>query len=143
MENGNIINKIKRAHYYLFYKLYKWYENSEFAYWSDWKAGISIMVLEIGITMSIFCYYQVFIDRYFRLNRDVFIGIGILIFLFNYYYFTISDRWKKYFKEFEKLPKKKNILGGWLVFGFIILIIANIIFSFYLMSLIDWGQYKK
>ena len=44
--------------------------------------------------------------------------------------------------EFENWPKKKNIRGGIIVWGIIIFIIANLIFSFYLMSLINWKLYR-
>jgi hypothetical protein len=52
------------------------------------------------------------------------------------------DVWKDYIKEFDQLPKRKNKIGGWVVFGVLMLIIANMVFAFYQMSLIDWSQYR-
>lgn len=53
------MEKIKRAYYYFFYKLYKFWDYVSYPkFWSHWKAGISIVVLELwGVFMIINYYY--------------------------------------------------------------------------------------
>ncbi|ROH97952.1 hypothetical protein [Chryseobacterium daecheongense] len=139
---------IKKAYYYFFYKIYKSieYTSDELGgkFWSDWKASLVLDVLFYFIITSLFIYYKIFFNRYIHLsesNFDIFLII-IPIILFNYFIFHHKYQWKNIVKEFDRLPREKNLLGGWIVFGIILFIIANLIFSFYLMSQIDWVQYR-
>lgn len=135
---------MKRAYYYLFYKFYKMSEAAPSRWLSDWKAGIVIIALETWLLLSLIIYYNVFIDRYFNLTATspVIILSSIAILLGNYFAFVHTDEWKAYVKEFDALPKKKNQIGSLIVFAIVVLVIANLVFSFYLMSQIDWKQYK-
>jgi len=63
----------------------------------------------------------------------------IIIIGFNYFTLDFKDYWIKYFKEFDKLPKEKNKKYGMIVWSIIILIIGNMLFSFYLL----FAQAKK
>ena len=133
------MEKIKRAYYYLFYKLYKWYEKAPVVWWSDWKAVVSIVALEIWFLLSIGTYFSVFTKKTIELTVThpiVFIPT-VSIILVNYLIFIHTDKWKDIVKEFDQLPKRTNKIGGWIVFGVILLIVANLIFAFYQMSLID------
>ncbi len=135
---------VKKAYYYLFYKLFKWYECGPSIWWSDWKAVLSIDVLCIFIGISIVTYYTIFIDRYFRVGDGKFF-LMVYIFLIatpNYFIFNHRNRWKYIVKEFEKLPKRKNEIGGWIVLVIILLIITNMVYAFFLMSQIDWSRYR-
>lgn len=135
---------MKRAYYYLFYRLYKWYEKGPSVWLSDWKAVISIGVLQVFLILSMYCYYAVYSKQILDLsikNPIVFIPFAI-IFIFNYFTFEHTDIWKEYVAEFDQLPKKKNRIGSWIVFGVVLFVIANLIFSFYLMSQIDWSLYR-
>jgi succinate dehydrogenase hydrophobic anchor subunit len=135
---------MKRAYYYLFYKFYKMSEAAPSRWLSDWKAGIAIIVLELFLISSLFIYYKVFVNRYVHLgesNWDVIISVLVVI-IPNYFAFVHTDVWKEYIKEFDQLPKRKNRIGSWIVFGVVLFVIANLIFSFYLMSQIDWSQYR-
>ncbi len=58
----------------------------------------------------------------------------IIIIAFNYYSLDYLDIWKEYNKEFDNLPRKKNVLGSWVVFGIVLIIIGNFIFSFYCLD---------
>ncbi|MCK0202759.1 hypothetical protein MWN41_06970, partial [Ornithobacterium rhinotracheale] len=58
----------------------------------------------------------------------------IFIFALNYLLFVHSDKWKEYNAEFDKLPKKKNIIGGIIVWTIVIFIIANFFISGYYMQ---------
>jgi hypothetical protein len=135
---------IQKGYYYLFYKLYKWYERGPSVWWSDWKADLSIDVLSFFFIFSIFVYYKVFIDKYFRFGDNSLVVILFILSICvpNYFIFHYRDQWKDIVKEFDKLPERKNKIGGWIVFGVVLLIISNMVFTFYLMSLIDWSPYR-
>lgn len=119
----------------MFYKLYKHYESSSEPWWSDWKAGASMGALEIWLLLSIGAYYSILTKTSIELSISMpIIYIPLLvIFILNYFSFMYNDIWKEYNKEFNQLPKKKNILGGWIVFGIIVFVIGNMLFSFYLL----------
>jgi len=138
------MSQIKKAYYYLFYKLYKWYERGPSVWWSDWKAEGLMDALWIFIGISGLVYYTIFVDRYFRVGDGKFFLICYvaLVALPNYFIFHHRNQWEDIVKEFDKLPKRRNKIGGWLVFGVVLLILSNMIFAFYLMSKIDWSQYR-
>lgn len=111
---------------------------------SDWKAGIVIIVLELWILFSIGIYYAALTKTKIELDITmpiIFIPLLIII-LINYLAFVHTDVWKEYVKEFDRLPKKKNRIGSWIVLGVVLFVVANLIFPFYLMSRVDWSQYK-
>lgn len=119
------MNKIKRAYYYLFYKLYKHYEDSSTPWWSDFKANTSIGALEIWLLLSILNYFLLFTGKKIgELNLQqplIFIPIAVL-FLLHYFSFIHNDIWKKYNREFDQLPKEKNKKNGIIVWIITILI---------------------
>ena len=131
------MEKIKRVYYYFFYKIYKSIEyTSEMfggKFWSDLKTGIVVMVLEFWIVISLFNYYNVFIDKNFHFSKSIYITVVILFSILTYFTIDHTEIWKEYNKEFDKLPKERNKKGSWVVFGIILIIIANFIFSLYLL----------
>lgn len=134
-----IMIKVKRAYYYVFYKLYRSIiytsERVGGEFLSDFKAVLAIGALEIWVLVSIFSYYSLISN--ISLNIDISSPIVIipliLIFLLNYFSFIHTDVWKEYNKEFDVLPKEKNKKYGMVVWSIIILIICNTIFSYYLL----------
>ncbi|KFF03861.1 hypothetical protein [Chryseobacterium luteum] len=130
------MQKVKRAYYYLFYKLYKHYENSSEPWWSDFKASASIGALEIWLILSILNYFLMITGETIgNLNiwqPSVFIPF-ILLFLLHYIAFIRTDIWKEYIKEFDQLSKEKNKKGGTITWLIIIFIIINTILSYYLL----------
>lgn len=137
------MKNIQRSYHYIFYKLFKFYEGDNYFRWrSDFKAGISIIALEIWFVLSLINYYKICVNRYFHLDETIFFLIGGIIIGLNTIIFVYFDKWKEYNVEFDQLPKKKNIIGGIIVWTIILFIIANLIYSFYLMSQVDWNQYK-
>ena len=133
---------MKKAYYYLFYKFYRMSEAAPSRWLSDWKAGICIIALELWSVYSLVNYYNIFINRCFALNKTYVIITVLIICSINYFAFVHTDVWKEYVKEFDQLPKKKNRIGSWVVFGVVLFVIVNLIFSFYLMSQIDWSKYR-
>jgi len=133
------MKKIKRAYYYFFYKTYKSieYTSEQFggAFWTDFKAGLAIIALEIWFILSLLNYYTIFTKVWFSLSLKkpiIFIPL-LFIITINYLAFVHTDKWKEYNKEFNNLPKKINRKGGWIVFGISSFIVINMIFSFYLL----------
>ena len=135
---------LKRAYFYLFYKLYKFSEAAPSRWMSDWKAGVIVDVLLYFLQLSFLVYYKTFFNRYFELGDSrIAASIFVLIVVIpNYFIFHHKDQWKVYVREFDKWPRKKNTIGGIIVWAIIFIIIANLIFAFRLMSQIDWTQYR-
>lgn len=124
-----------KLYYYLFYKLYNFWEFISIPkFWSNGKAGISIMAIEMWFLLAIINYYTIFIDQSFRVNNIiVYIILGVII-VFNTVIFVFYNQWEKYFEEFDQMSKKKNILYGIITWIVIISIILNIVYSFILVN---------
>lgn len=116
-----IMEKIKKAYYYFFYKIYKSIEyTSELvggAFWTDFKAGLVILTFELWIIGSFLNYYSIINDQ----KLDIYVISPILLIfltifsIINYFAFMHNDIWKKYNENFEKLPKKENQKGTTIV----------------------------
>lgn len=123
-----------RVYYYLFYKLYKFWDKISIPrFWTDFKAGVSIIALEIWILFSIFNYSSVIRNEKIDIEftNPIIILPLIFIFILNYLLFVHSDKWKEYNKEFDKLSRTKNIIGGIIVWTIVVFIIANFFISGY------------
>lgn len=127
--------KIKATYYYIFYVLYIfWDKISVPRFWSDAKATFSIIVLQVLTTSSLFAYNKTFFDKSSRLGEGVWEYVVMLaVFFFpNYFIFIYKDRHQNIVHYFNQWPKRRrrkwNIVTG----IFIMLIIINFIFSFYL-----------
>lgn len=134
---------LKDSYDYFFYKLYKFFEAAPSKWWSDWKAGGLMLVLEILTFISILNYYTVitkadFSDDFLFMTAMIIVAVLVVL-----KYFTIlhKDRWRAIIKKFDGYKKSQNILGTWLVLIVVVFLIANVAFSFYLMSKIDWKKY--
>jgi|SRR5690554_58203 len=140
----DILVKIKTGYFYLFYKLYKFYEKGSSVWWSHGKAILTLDVVLFLLVYSFIVYYAVFINRTTNIGGEIqtIWILGALILIPNYFIFEHRDQWKEIVVRFDKLPKKKNIIGGWIVLLIVLIILINLIYSFYLMSQIDWSQYK-
>ena len=133
------MKKLVRYYYYMFYKIYKFIEYTSEqmggVFWTDFKAGIVMIALEIWMWMSLFNYYTAITNIKLNLSFEepiIYIPFTIII-GFAIYFFNSPNKWKLYFEKFDKLPKRKNRTGGWIVFGIIVLVVTNLIFSFYLL----------
>jgi len=108
-------------------------------FWSDWKASLSMDGIIYFIVISLFIYYKVFFGHNISVDNISVFVLVISVVLFNYFVFNHNDRWKDIINEFDKLPKEKNKKGGIIVWSIIVLIIGNMLFSFYLL----FAQAKK
>ncbi len=127
---------IKKGYYYLFYKLYKFWETAPAKFWSDFKAGVSIIALELWLLFLIFNIRSLIMNQKleFEISHPVIIVPFLIIIIGNYILFVHTDKWKEYNAKFEQLPKKKNMIGGIIVWIIIILIIVSYWGSAYLVQ---------
>lgn len=132
-----------KAFYYFFYKIYLFWENGPIRFWSHFKTGLTIVFLEIWLVLSLFIYYNVFIDRYFHLDRTLFLTISTIIIAINVCFFSNSaDKWVLYKESFDKIATRKNLIGGIIVWSIVGLIALNLVVAFYVMGKIDWNKYR-
>ncbi|PZF72842.1 hypothetical protein [Taibaiella soli] len=131
---------IRKAYYYLFYKLYRFFVITDLGFrkqYPDINAASSIAMLEMLALFSLFMHYAILTDT--SLGDDcfflIFIGVGLSIFVFNIVCFRNKKLWRKYFREFDKWPRRKNNTGTLIVWLLVLLVIGNTIFSFYLLYL--------
>lgn len=132
------MKKIEKMYYYFFYKIHKFIdylsEKAGGSFWSDYKAGLAIIALEIWLLFSFINYGTVFLEWSIAFDEIWYVAIAGTICAINFYFFIYSDKWKDYFQEFEKFPKRQNMKGTWIVILITLLITGNLIFSFYLLS---------
>lgn len=136
------MKKVKKAYCYVYYKLYKWIGDDNFL--ADWKAELALDVLGIFLVISGIIYYTIFYDQYFQLGSGYHFLIGYVFFIAfpNYLIFHHNNQWRKIVNEFDKIPEKKNFVGGIIVLFFTLIIVGNMIYAYYQMSRIDWSQYR-
>ncbi|SEH49298.1 hypothetical protein [Chryseobacterium culicis] len=125
------MEKIKKAYYYFFYKLYKHSKGSIFP--ENFTGSIFLGTLGIWFTITLLNYYNIFIDKSINFTKEVYIGIAVFFLLTSYITIDYNDTWKKYNQEFDQLPTEKNKVGGIIVWSVIIVIVANMIFSYYFL----------
>jgi hypothetical protein len=142
------MTKIKQAYYYFFYIIYKSIEyTSELAggkFYTAFKTSVVMIALEFWFTITLLNYYNIFVDRNIHFPKVIYIAIALFFSILSYITIDHNDTWKKYNSEFSKLPNSsKNNIGKIMVWGIVLFIVINFIYSIYLMSLIDWSQYNR
>lgn len=130
---------IKKVYNYFFYKIYKSIEytsgESDGKSLMNFKAGLVIIFLEILCIVSLLIYYNLYFNPTFNIigTEMQWIIMVISLVLIDYFIFhNDKSKWQELFIEFDKLPKKKNTLGSWAVFGIISFILINFVLAFYL-----------
>ncbi len=124
-----------KAYYYFFYHLYKFWEWISYPkFWSDFKAGVSMGVLEMWIISGLINYYRIYINQEMIFSRNFYIGMVVFVLGLNYLSFIHTDKWKEYNAEFDKLPRYKNIICGIIIWIIIISIIVGFWTSAYLLQ---------
>ncbi len=134
-----------KAYQYFFYKLYRFYESSTYSkWWSDWKALVSIIVLEMWMYFSTEILYHYFFNVPMVSSNDR-IDLGMLIFGFivsiiNWSLFISQSKWRDIVEEFDKLSIKENRIRGIIVWVIIISII--VFYWFYSIPLLGKLKYE-
>ena len=135
--------KIKKAYFYLFYKFYKFGARSG-PFSDDFSAGMLIVILEVLILGILKFYYIGFIDQNDTIkpfSLETIVPL-LTVFFVNYFAFVNNDKWKEYIKEFDKIPRYKNIIGTWIVIMIVAFILVNVVISFNIMGQIATNRYK-
>jgi hypothetical protein len=132
---------IKKAYYYFYYNIYNFFINISDDILNRFKPVIIIAGLEVFLFIDFFNWYSILTKNGDIATLPYFLAV-LVVALFNSYVFLHGDKYKKYFPEFKNYSKQKKVIGGWITFIIIILVVASVIFSFYEMSLIDWKQYR-
>jgi hypothetical protein len=118
--------------------LYKAAQSSPTIFPHRFVTIISLNALELFLFFSAFYYVSglsTFILDFDNIGIKI-IGYSILAIplVINYFVFDYKDKYKDYVKEFDKLPKKNNAYYKKCVWAGIVLIIVNLIYSFYYMD---------
>ncbi len=123
-----------RTYYFVFYKLYKVFESAPSRWWSEMKAAISMVFLEVCLITALLTYFVLLTGKYEGLlTNNITWGIVFLLTVpLNIYLFVFSDQWKDYVVAFNKMPSRKNNIGGWMVLGCILLIVSNFVYTIFL-----------
>jgi len=135
-----------KCYYYLFYRFYKLSEAAPSRWWSEWKAGAALTVMIFLILAVIEGYYSIitYKDIIPEKNGKLIVGaIAGSIGLMNYFIFAHREQWKSIISCFDKLPAKKQRTGKMLFWLFVIGVLGNLVFMFYLMSQIDWQSLRQ
>lgn len=125
---------MKQAYYYTFYVLYKREQKSITIFSYDFLSSLYMIIIGILLISSFTNYYNViFYTNSGVLSKKIWIIIVMVLFIFDYILLHYKDQWKYVVKEFDKLPDEKIKKNKKIVYSFIILIITNFIFSFYVL----------
>ena len=126
-----------RLYAYFYYKLFKFWEVASIPkFLSDWKASLTLDVLEIMIALSGICYYTIISKKWIDFGDNkilVFVYI-VLIAVPNHFFFNYNNRWKSFESEFDKWSKEKNAKGTIVVICIVVVVVLNLILSFYLLG---------
>lgn len=134
-----------KAYQYLFYKLYKFYESSMYSkWWSEWKAYVTMLALSIWLYSAIEISYHYFFNIPMKSSDtntySTMIIFSSIITAINWFLFEYQDKWKNIIEKFDKLSKRKNKIGGIIVW---IIIISIIVFYwFYSIPLLGRLTYE-
>lgn len=125
------------------------YKQNEGSWLAETKAMIYTGFVIGMILLTVLINYKIHVNRYFELDDTANFKIKLFFFLLliiglpHYCFFSRNDKWILIVKKFDRLPKRKNKIGGWVIFIFCAFILINLIYSYYQLSLIDWSKYRK
>lgn len=126
---------------YLFWTYYRFWEKVPTVWWSEWKAILTLSMLELFIVISLLnwitCVYKITL---FLNYPFVPIIISLLIYGVNYYLFLYKKKWKEISLKNEKISKWKDTIGILFVILFTLFVLWCFIYSNYLLNALDWDE---
>ncbi len=130
---------IVRAYDYLFYTFYRFWEAVPSRWWSEWKAGITMVFLCVLFISSI-SNVQNYIFRKASLSDYPYfsLALGFVIGIIHHFMYTYKDRWKEKIAKFKGIEKKKDRYGILLVLVVVIMVISLYLYSNHLLRSVDW-----
>lgn len=130
-------------YHYIYYKLYK----ISGVYFTDSlkkeSAFLFILILELITILSFVNYYIFWTKHIIDFDVTELFVLSVILSLINYYVFFSRNQWKIIVEEYDKLQKNKNRILTLSVWCFILALFINLVFSYYVLSLIDWSLYKQ
>lgn len=128
---------MKQAYYYLYYTIFKaWSKNHNPLLSNSFRADVSVMALKIWLVGSFYAYLSIIMGTKIsiKITEPISVIPFILAIASTLYFFTFSEKWKPYFEKFDKWPKRKNTIGGIIVWIVVILVFLNLIIAVNLMK---------
>jgi len=136
---------IKVLYEYLFYFFYRGVSIAKPQFALKWKAATVMLIGELMILTSVLNYYTDFTksDILSEKRSPILILLAAAPFIFiKFWVFDRRDQWKIYIAKFEAWPKQKRSRWDLLMWVIVLFVFGNLIFSFYLMSRVDWAKYR-
>jgi len=131
------MKKIKRGYYFFYYIIYRtWNKDPHLLFSDSFRTDIIILATKMWFVLSLYAYLSIYLGIKIELSiTNLFGFIPILLVLFTtLYFFTFSNKKKYYFKEFDKLSKRKRKIGSIVVWSVIVFIFINMFLSVELMK---------
>ena len=127
------------------YVYYKFYKSMIFTtdWGADWRASGVFLGFEAILFYSLVMYYWL-INRnghYFPGYELVLIP-GAILFTIDHFLLHSRQQWRVVIEKYDAWPTKKNFRGTLIVWGAIILVIANFLLAIHLYDKVDWTQYQ-
>lgn len=120
---------------YIFYTFFRFWEKAPSKWWSEWKSVLTISFFTILI---LFSFYSLIL---YHFNTDLLpkskfspMIIGVVVYVFNHYYFLSKNKWKKRIEKFQNMNKARDRIGILLIIVISIIIVYSLIYSIYLVS---------
>lgn len=135
---------IKTGYAYLFFFFYNHINSFKNNILVQWKAVLMVAMMECFLIISIITYYldiskitvaEDFNKLYLLLFAIPLVGLKL-------WFFERNENWRKYLAEFEAWPEKNRKRWDWVMRLLIVFIVGNLVLSYYIMSEIDWSQYR-
>lgn len=133
------MKRLANLYDYLFYTIYRFWEKAPSRWWSDWKTVITMSIL-MGCFLSAISNIvtgKLYIDL---IPKSTTLPL-ILVFLicgFHYYLYSYKSKWKEKIIKFQNISPKKDFYGIFMVVCYFLLITGSLIYSWYLLSKVDW-----
>lgn len=134
---------IMRAYDYVFYTFYRFWEIVPSRWWSEWKAGVTLVFLCV-LFISGISNIQNYLFKSISLSDYPYFSLvlGLVIGIIHHFMYTYKNRWKKKIEKFRDINKKKDVYGILLVLVIVILIISIYSYSNHLLRTIDWQNIR-
>ncbi|HAD78638.1 MAG TPA: hypothetical protein DCF99_03360 [Flavobacteriaceae bacterium] len=129
---------MEKIYYFVFYTLFVFWEKVSIPkFYSEFKAGLSILLIQIFIYYSIIYSYLIITNKEFNFdlkNPILLIPLGT-IFLINIFLTNVSSKWKYYYPKFDNLQNIRKIKYMSITWLFIL----SVIVMFFILS----NKYKS
>lgn len=121
------------AYYYLFYSFYNLLADKKNDRVAKTRAGLLMMTLEMYFLFSLDNYYRYFTDSHDKMQVFSIRGILPILLAFALNWFTLirDSTWQNYVREFDSWSKRKKNIANSMVIIFLLLMVTNCIFSYY------------